>query len=250
MNSNSLSLDNLHATDGDGDDDLKTQFAIIINALDHPDPNIRWRAIWSIEDRHDAQFGRFRLKHFHRWPRESVPQDDPYRDADPDTKAVYFPGRLASHDAKCAWAGMVAEECHGNDLRPAFDHTWERDHDIPTLDKCGDVTSDILMSCAPAKLSVCLYIDRTMIDGFLAPAVVGKKPEDREICYSSYMTNEEEKELERRRERDRHNPGLENVKNFLSSSLLRDDVPSYVRFTSDEIEQANEEAVLESLYKK
>jgi hypothetical protein len=58
-------------------------------------------------------------KKFHRWPRESVPSDDPYRDE--HSNGIFFPGISASHDAKCAWAGMVMEECAANNMRLVFD---------------------------------------------------------------------------------------------------------------------------------
>lgn len=126
-----------------------------------------------MEDHHDAQFERYRLKHFHRFRRaESAQMDDLFRDPNPESKAVYFPGKDAPHDAKCAWAGVVVEEeCAGNDMRPAF-RVMEEGWDIPSLDEVGSVILNILMACDPDTLSVCLYIDRKMIDTVVALAVV------------------------------------------------------------------------------
>jgi hypothetical protein len=121
------------------------------------DPKLTWRAFWSMEEQHDMWLGGIPTKHFHRWPRESVPSDDPY--CDEHSNAIFFPGISASHDAKCAWAGMVMEECAANNMRPGFEMSWERDFSIPTLEEAPSVISDILLACTPNQLLVCLYIN-------------------------------------------------------------------------------------------
>ena len=69
-------------------------------------PSLFWRAIWSVEERHDVHFGVYRLRHFDRWEREVVPVDDPWRwntfGAGPDGPSIilHFPGKYACHDAK------------------------------------------------------------------------------------------------------------------------------------------------------
>eukprot|EP00985_Skeletonema_marinoi_P011248 scaffold5329_cov126-Skeletonema_marinoi.AAC.3 len=196
-------------------------------------PCLTWRAFWSMEKRHDVMLGGIRKKHFHRWPRASIPEDDPYRDEESD--AIFFPGMYASHDAKCAWVGMVVEECAANDMRPAFDMTWERDYDIPSLEEAPTVISDILLACAPDHLSVCLYIDRSMVESFVALATV-KKDEKRKtsISFSSSMTKEERDAMHQRVEKSKRNPGIEDIKKFLSSPYIRDDVPSHIKLNTDE----------------
>lgn len=104
-----------------------------------------------------------------------------------------------------------------------FDTSWPRDGDIPNLDEVGDVISDILLASAPDELSVCLYIDRTMIDSFLGVAVV---QED----YGCGMSSP-------------HQPGICSVSKFLSSPYLRDDSPITVNIT----ESASEETLAEQL---
>ena len=69
-------------------------------------PSLFWRALWSVEERHDVNFGVYRLRHFDRWEREVVSTDDPYRwrtfNAGPDGPSItlHFPGKYACHDAK------------------------------------------------------------------------------------------------------------------------------------------------------
>lgn len=69
-------------------------------------PSLFWRALWSVEERHDLHFGVYRLRHFDRWDREVVSADDPWRwknfGAGPDgpSIALHFPGKYACHDAK------------------------------------------------------------------------------------------------------------------------------------------------------
>ena len=92
-----------------------------------------------------------------------------------------------------------------------FDTSWPRDVDIPNLDEVGDIISDIMLASAPDELSVCLYIDRTMIDSFLAVAVV---QED----YGCGMSSQ-------------HQPGICSVSKFLSSPYLRDDSPITVNIS-------------------
>lgn len=208
--------------DADGLDYMYTtantdiQTNILRQYLEHesPDPYSRCRAIWSIEGHHDGKLAQFRLRHFHRWPRSAVPADDLYRDANPRSGAIYFPGREGTHDAKCTWAGMVTEECAGNDLRPAFDRTWPRDNDIPSLDEVGTaVIEKILLACAPEELSVCIYINRDMIDSSIAVTALGQEA------------------------------GLDNIKTFLSSPLIRGDAPVNVKFASfEEADQSSKEA--------
>jgi len=209
-------------------------------------PCLTWRAFWSMEKRHDVMLGGIRKKHFHRWPRASIPEDDPYRDEESD--AIFFPGMYASHDAKCAWVGMVVEECAANDMRPAFDMTWERDYDIPSLEEAPTVISDILLACAPDHLSVCLYIDRSMVESFVALATV-KKDEKRKtsISFSSSMTKEERDAMHQRVEKSKRNPGIEDIKKFLSSPYIRDDVPSHIKLNTDE--DVSDQDVAEKLEK-
>ena len=223
-----VNLDNLHK-----DDNIQRQLDVLgpylfnkkgMVQLGYPH-SFFWRALWSIEERHDVHFGAYRLRHFHRWDREDVSVDDPWRwktfgpGRDGPSMLLYFPGKFALHDAKCAWAGLVVEESQGNELRPSFDPTWPRDMGIPSLDEVGHIISDILLACAPDKLSVCLYIDKTMIDSFLTLAVV-----------------HEEEEVEEEK-RDSGQPGILNVSKFLSSPYLRKDSPieiNSVLSTSDE----------------
>jgi len=203
------------------------------------DPKFYWRALWSIEEHHDRILNGLRWKHFHRWDRDRVPKDDPYRDE--VSKVIYFPGMNASHDAKVAWAGMVVEECAGNDMRPAWDRTWERDYDIPALDEAPALVSDILIACAPDTLSVCLYIERKKVDAFLALVTIEKGDDSFHFCSS--QSREERDEMERKIEARRHNPGLEDIKKFLSSPYIRNDAPSQVKLNSDEeVEQTSDEA--------
>ncbi|KAL7434494.1 hypothetical protein ACHAXM_004184 [Skeletonema potamos] len=226
-------IDDIHTTT-----DLERQINILCTFIlsDHnDDPRLTWRAFWSMEERHDVMLGGIRKKHFNRWPRENLPENDPYRDE--KSGAIYFPGMHASHDAKCAWSGVVVEECAANDMRPVFDHTWERDYDIPSLDEAPSVISDILLACAPDQLSVCLYIDRSMVESFIALATVQKDDEtktNRSFYFSSSMTKEEKEAMDRRFEKSKQNPGLESIKKFLSSPYIRDDVPRDIKLNSDE----------------
>ena len=121
---------------------------------------------------------------------------------------------------------MVVEESEGNQLRPMFDTSWPRDGDIPNLDEVGDVISDILLACAPDELSVSLYIDRTMIDSFLAVAVVQEDNEQEGgIFFSSSSTPADLEALRRKSEARRRQPGIYSVSKFLSSPYLRDGSP-------------------------
>ena len=121
---------------------------------------------------------------------------------------------------------MVVEESEGNQLRPMFDTTWPRDEDIPNLDEVGDVISDILLACAPDELSVCLYIDRTMIDSFLAVAVVQEEDDqDSGFVISSSSTPAEWEAYQRKSEASRRQPGIYSVFKFLTSPYLRDGSP-------------------------
>lgn len=128
---------------------------------------------------------------------------------------------------KCAWAGLVVEESEGNQLRPIFDTTWPRDEDIPNLDEVGDIISEILLNCAPDELSVCLYIDRTTIDSFLAVAVVQEEDEQESgfVISTSRQTDEESEAFRRKLEARRRQPGICSVSKFLSSPYLREDSP-------------------------
>ncbi len=69
-------------------------------------PSFFWRALWSVEERHDVHFGVYRLRHFDRWEREVVSPDNPWRwktfGAGPDGPSIilHFPGKYACHDAK------------------------------------------------------------------------------------------------------------------------------------------------------
>jgi hypothetical protein len=106
-------IDDIHTT---SDPDRQINIIGTYVLSDHnKDPKLTWRALWSMEEQHDMWLGGIRTKHFHRWPRESAPSDDPYRDE--HSNAIFFPGISASHDAKCAWAGMVVEECAANCVR-------------------------------------------------------------------------------------------------------------------------------------
>jgi hypothetical protein len=203
-------IDDIHTT---SDPDRQINIIGTYVLSDHnKDPKLTWRALWSMEEQHDMWLGGIRTKLFHRWPRESAPSDDPYRDE--HSNAIFFPGISASHDAKCAWAGMVVEECAANNMRPAFDMSWERDFSIPTLDEAPSVISDILLACAPNQLSVCLYIDRSMIEGFITCATVQEK----EATGCKF---------------EKANAGLENIKKFLSSPYIRDDAPSQIKLNDD-----------------
>ena len=108
---NNLNLDNLHK-----DDNMQRQLDALgpylfrkkeMIRLGYP-PSFFWRALWSTETQHDNWFGAYRLRHFGRWDREDVPDDDPWRWKTPHsydgcdglTMALYFPGKAALHDAK------------------------------------------------------------------------------------------------------------------------------------------------------
>ena len=204
---------------------------ILANVID--DPKLTWRAMWSMEQLHDDLLGGVRKKHFQRWPRESIPENYPHRDENSD--AIYFPGIYASHDAKFAWVGMVMEECAANNKRPPFDNTWGRDYYIPSLDEATSVVSDILFSCAADELSVCLYIDRSMIESFLALATVKKDDsQKRAFQVSSSMTKEEREEMFRVVEESKRNAGLDSVEKLLSSPYIRSDAPIHTRLKSDQ----------------
>lgn len=234
------------AADGD-DAEIFRQIGVIFYNLGFNHPAPRWRAIWAIEEKHESygtpplMFG-VRRRNFNRWPREKVEAGDLYRDGDPNTGAIYFPGKDASHDAKAAWAGMVVEEALGNNMMPSFDRRWERDSDMPTLDEVGDYISDILLACAPNTLSVCIYMERRMIDCFLSLAEVGDEIE-LPFEYSSSMTKEQEEANNRALEARGQNAGLEEITKFLSSPYLRNDTPGQLTLTADEVDRVDEAAI-------
>jgi hypothetical protein len=161
-------IDDVHTT-ADPDRQINI-FGTFILTDRNDDPMLTWRAFWSMELHHDVMMNGIRWKHFNRWPCEQFSEDDPFREN--ESKAIYFPGVNAPLDAKCAWAGMVTEECAGNNIRPAFDMSWERDFDIPTLDEAPTVISNILLARAPDELSVCLYVNRDKIERFFCVASV------------------------------------------------------------------------------
>ena len=241
-----INLDNLHK-----DDNLQRQLDILGPYLFNKKGIVHsgypisffWRALWSVEEHHDVHFMAYRLRHFDRWDREHVSVDDPWRwkTFGAGDKVLYFPGKFASHDAKCAWAGLVVEESQGNELRPSFDTTWPRDMGIPSLGEVGDIISDILLACSPEKLQVCLYIDRTMIDSFLTLAVVQEEEEEESITFSSGQIDEEFEANSRKLETRKKQPGLSSVSKFLSSPYLRKD--STIEIT----DQMSEEALGEKL---
>eukprot|EP00956_Cyclotella_meneghiniana_P030861 scaffold79185_cov75-Cyclotella_meneghiniana.AAC.1 len=233
-------IDDIHTTT-DADRQLNIIGTFVLSE-NNEDPRLTWRALWSIEMHHDIWLGGLRWNHFQRWPREAV-ENDPYRDK--DSLAIYFPGRNASHDAKCCWAGMLVEECVGNDLRPAFDDTWERDFSMPPLDEAPSIISDILLACAPDKLSVCLYIDRSKIESFIMLATV--QEDDKRKRGFSALTDEELEleEIQNQLEKSKLNAGLEDVKKFLSSSYIRNDIPSRMKINDAEV--VSDDAVLEKL---
>mmetsp|Transcript_38358 Transcript_38358/g.44696 ORF Transcript_38358/g.44696 Transcript_38358/m.44696 type:complete len:690 (-) Transcript_38358:118-2187(-) len=236
--------------------DVNHQVKIISACIAHPDPTLRWRALWSIEDRHDALLDRLRRKHFHRWPRQKFPRNDPYRDSNPNSKAIYFPGKDASHEAKCAWSGVVIEECAGNESMPVWDRSWPRDTDIPTLDEVGPtVIADIMFACAPEKVSVCLYVPKTMIDYFLAAVVIVEEPERKPVTgrFMSNMDLEAQRRgseaKERERELKRRNPGLDSIESLLSSPYIRSDSPDDVRLNIEEKNTVDDSVMMTKLAK-
>jgi len=240
-----INLDNLHK-----DDNLQRQLDILGPYLFNKEGAIQmgyphsffWRALWSVEERHDVHFMAYRWRHFDRWVREDVSVDDPWRwkTFGASDMVLYFPGKFATHDAKCAWAGLVVEESQGNELRPSFDTSWPRDVGIPSLDEVGDIISDILLACAPDKLQVCLYVDKSMIDSFLKLAVV-QEEEEESLHFSSFQAEEEFEANSRKLEARNKQPGISSVSKFLSSPYLRKDSPVEVT------DQMSEETLGEQL---
>ena len=83
-----LDIDNIYNHDRMGtavrqyENSLDKQLNILGSCIhDQPDPTLRWRAIWTIEECHDCCVGHFRREHFQRWSRVTVEAGDVYRDA-------------------------------------------------------------------------------------------------------------------------------------------------------------------------
>lgn len=204
---------------------MKTMSFSVRSSLTHPNPEERYRMLWSIEQSHSPDLVQLRRDHFARWDDCYAPPDE---NQDPQSNAIFFPGTSGNHEKKSAWSGVIHNERHDNDMRPGFDTSWPRDDDIP--DDVGSVVSKILFDSCPETVSVELLVERRRIEHFLRPVVVTEPEERKGFTFSSSMSGEKkaafERKMKNRHDRSMRVSGLDSAEKLLTSPYLRHDVPS------------------------
>lgn len=138
---------------------------------------------------------------------------------------------MGSHDAKCAWSGVVHNERHDNDMMPAFDTSRPRDHDIP--EDASQVVADICLESCPETVSVQLLIDRNRIDYFLRPVIIKEEEETQDMDNDFGITGNSnmdafQQRMDEQKEQCLRVSGMGDTSKLLSSPYLRSDVPEEV----------------------